>query len=68
MINSAYKCLKITLQVIKCSNPEKKYPKKTQVAVGISPLESFEGELIPIPLWWKPWWHPWWHLLYKLQC
>jgi hypothetical protein len=51
MINSASKCLKITLKVIKFSKPETKFPKKLKLR-GIYPLESFEGGLIP--LWQKP--------------
>jgi hypothetical protein len=52
MINSASKCLKITLKVIKFSKPEKKFPKNVE---GDTPLESFEGGTYPpIPLWWKP--------------
>jgi hypothetical protein len=48
MINSASKCLKITLKVIKFSKPEKKFPQKNQV-------ESFEGDFPPpSPLWQKP--------------
>jgi hypothetical protein len=47
MMNSASKCLKITLNVIKFSKPEKKKKKKKIKLRGISPLESFEGGLIP---------------------
>jgi hypothetical protein len=43
--NSASKCLKITLKLIKFSKPEN-FLKKNKLR-GISPLESFEGRLIP---------------------
>jgi hypothetical protein len=45
MINSASKCLKITLKFIKFSKPEKTSP-KNQVE-GDIPLESFEGGNYP---------------------
>jgi hypothetical protein len=48
IINYASKRLKITLKVIKCSKPEKKCIKKLKLR-GISPLESFEGDLSPHP-------------------
>jgi hypothetical protein len=55
MINSASKCLKITLKFIKFSKPENNFPKKLKLR-GISPLESFEGggTYPPTPLWRKP--------------
>jgi hypothetical protein len=53
MINSASKCLKIT--VIKFSKPEKNFPKKLKLRGDIT-LESFEGggTYPPSPLWQKP--------------
>jgi hypothetical protein len=51
MINYAFKCLKITLKVIKFSKPEEKqFPKKLKLR-GISPLESFEGGPGGNPVW-----------------
>jgi hypothetical protein len=49
--NSASKCLKIVLNF---QNQKKKIPQKIKLR-GISPLESFEGGLIPHPLWRKHW-------------
>jgi hypothetical protein len=46
MINSASKCPKITLKIIKFSKP--KFRQKFKLR-GISPLESFEGGLITPP-------------------
>jgi hypothetical protein len=55
MLNSASKCLKITIdfEVIKFSKQKKKIPKKLKLRVD-TPLESFEGGLIPPLLWRKP--------------
>jgi hypothetical protein len=48
MINSASKCLKITLKLLNFQNQKKKIPKKLKLR-GDIPLESFEGGLIPRP-------------------
>jgi hypothetical protein len=50
MLNSASKCFKITLKVIKFSKPEKNFPKKIKLR-GISPLNHLRGTY---PLWQKP--------------
>jgi hypothetical protein len=42
MINYASRCLKLTLKVLKFSEPEQKFPKKLKLRGGISPLESFK--------------------------
>jgi hypothetical protein len=47
MLNSASKCLKITIKVIKFSKPGK-ISQKSQVERGISPLSHLRG-LSPIP-------------------
>jgi hypothetical protein len=47
MINSASKCLKITLKVIKFSKPEKKFPKKLKLRGRYPPLNQLRGYLSP---------------------
>jgi hypothetical protein len=49
MINSAYKCLKITLKVIKFSKPETNFLKKLKLRGWYPPLNHLRGDLSPIP-------------------
>jgi hypothetical protein len=49
MFNSASKCPKITLKVIKFSKPEKKFPKNQVDGGGISPHIKFMPGVNPPP-------------------